>query len=492
MLAGLGSLPNTEALIRSSFLLAKLVATVPDSAPMKRQTRLLFVSLTLACIGPLPKAQGVNPPPDVGYPGGNTAEGTSALLSRTTGIYNTAVGIYSALSLTDGNFCTGVGAGTLLVNTADDNTAVGAGALLSNTVGTENTANGVFALFFNTEGNANTANGASALLNNITGSANTASGASALFFTTEGSANTANGAFALQNNTTGNNNTAIGYGALLVNTIGSDNTAIGYHAAWNAETGDNNTAIGRNALAANGGSQNTAIGVQALENNTSGNNTAIGYLAGSNNTSGTQNIALGAFAGLDVTTADNVICIGANGDNVSDSCYIGNIFGGTVPGGTTVIIDNNGHLGTIVSSQRFKNQIKPMDKASETLYALKPVSFRYKKEIDPQGTQQFGLVAEQVERVNPDLIVRDKDGKPYSVRYDQVNAMLLNEFLKEHHKVDEQQATISELKRELANVVAHSKEQDSKIQQVSAQLELYTPALQVAYPPAVASHEDWE
>ena len=424
----------------------------------------------------LSKAQAVVPPPDGGYPGGNTAEGTSALLSRTTGMYNTAVGIYSMLSLSDGNFCTGIGAGTLLSNTGDENTATGAGALLSNTTGTENTATGAFTLFSNTAGNANTANGASALLNDSTGSANTANGASALFFNTEGSANTASGSFSLQNNTTGNNNTAVGYGSLLANTIGSDNTAIGYHAAWNTETGDNNTAIGRNALAANGGSQNTAIGVQALENNNSGNNTAIGYLAGSSNTSGTQNIALGAFAGLDVTTADNVICIGVNGDNVSDSCYIGNIFGGTVPGGATVIIDNNGHLGTIVSSQRFKDQIKPINRASETLYALKPVSFHYKKEIDPQSTNQFGLVAEEVEKVNPDLVVRDKEGKPYTVRYDQVNAMLLNEFLKEHRKVERLEATVARQQKSFESKIVEQNRQiealTSNFRKVTAQIEI--------------------
>jgi hypothetical protein len=424
----------------------------------------------------LSKARAVVPPPDGGYPGGNTAEGTSALLNRTTGMYNTAVGIYSMLSLSDGNFCTGIGAGTLLSNTGDENTATGAGALLSNTTGTENTATGAFTLFSNTAGNANTANGASALLNDTTGSANTANGASALFFNTEGSANTASGSFSLQNNTTGNNNTAVGYGSLLANTIGSDNTAIGYHAAWNTETGDNNTAIGRNALAANGGSQNTAIGVQALENNNSGNNTAIGYLAGSSNTSGTQNIALGAFAGLDVTTADNVICIGVNGDNVSDSCYIGNIFGGTVPGGATVIIDNNGHLGTIVSSQRFKDQIKPINRASETLYALKPVSFHYKKEIDPQSTNQFGLVAEEVEKVNPDLVVRDKEGKPYTVRYDQVNAMLLNEFLKEHRKVERLEATVARQQKSFESKIVEQNRQiealTSNFRKVTAQIEI--------------------
>jgi len=185
---------------------------------------------------------------------------------------------------------------------------------------------------------------------------------------------------------------------------------------------------------------------------------------------------LGAFAGLDVTTADNVICIGVNGDNVSDSCYIGNIFGGTVPGGATVIIDNNGHLGTIVSSQRFKDQIKPINRASETLYALKPVSFHYKKEIDPQSTNQFGLVAEEVEKVNPDLVVRDKEGKPYTVRYDQVNAMLLNEFLKEHRKVERLEATVARQQKSFESKIVEQNRQiealTSNFRKVTAQIEI--------------------
>jgi trimeric autotransporter adhesin len=454
-----------------------LVSTDPRDfskvCAMKTPVPTILIIFSLSCSAFLSQSQALSPPPDGGYAGGNTAEGQNALLSLSTGTYNTALGLYSLLSNSTGKFNTGVGAATLLANTADQNTATGTGGLLSNTTGTENTATGAFSLFFNTEGNANVANGASALLNNTIGSANTADGASALFFNTEGSANTANGSFSLQNNTTGNNNTAIGYGSLLANTVGSDNTAIGYHAAWNTATGDNNTAVGRNALAANGGSQNTAIGVQALENNISGNNTAVGYLAGTNNTSGTQNIALGAFAGVGVTTADNVICIGVNGDNVSDSCYIGNIFGGTVSAGATVIVDNNGHLGTIVSSQRFKEQIKPMDKASEAIFALKPVTFRYRQHIDFKGIPQFGLVAEEVEKVNPDLVVRDKEGKPYSVRYEQVNAMLLNEFLKEHKTVQEQQKEIDALKVEL-------REQRDLIQKVSAQVEMHQPMLQVA------------
>ena len=439
----------------------------------------MLLGLGFFALCPTPKVFGVVPAPDGGYPGFNTAEGTNALKNLSTGAANTAVGWFSLFANTDGSFNTGVGAGTLLFNVGNqstgegtENTAVGAAALLLNSTGSENTAVGTAALLNNTEGTDNTATGRAALINNTTGSVNTATGIAALFFNTEGSANTGNGSFALQNNMTGDNNTAIGYGALLANTIGSDNTAIGYRAGWGTATGDNNTAIGRDALTANGGSQNTAIGVQALENNTSGNNTAIGYLAGSNNTSGTQNIALGAFAGLNVSTADNVICIGVSGDDVSNSCYIGNIFGGTLGAGATVIVDNNGHLGTIVSSQRLKDQIKPMDKASEAIFALKPVTFRYQQHIDPKGVPQFGLVAEDVEKVNPDLIVRDKEGKPYSVRYDQVNAMLLNEFLKEHRKNQEQRKEIDGLKAEL-------KDLRELIQKVSDRVEMSKPAPQI-------------
>jgi hypothetical protein len=178
---------------------------------------------------------------------------------------------------------------------------------------------------------------------------------------------------------------------------------------------------------------------------------------------------------------------------VSNSCFIDNIFGATSSGGAAVFVNVNGRLGTLTSSQRFKEEIRPMERASEVLFALKPVTFRYKKGIDPQGIPQFGLVAEEVEKVNPDLVVRDKEGKPYSVRYDQVNAMLLNECLKEHKKVEqqngklenqarriqEQQATIGQLKSAMAqqqtamqSVVAHSKEQDAQIQRVSDQMQM--------------------
>jgi hypothetical protein len=382
------------------------------------------ILIGIVCIGLLSKAQAVSPPPDGGYAGGNTAEGTNALLSRTTGTYNTAIGIYSLLSLSDGSFCTGVGAGALLANTASENTATGAAALLSNTTGSENTANGGFALFNNTEGGANTAIGNEALLNNSIGSDNTASGRQALI-----------------NNTTGGSNTAIGESCLFNNIDGGVNTAIGIQALQNNTHGSNNTAIGRNAL---GGSA-----------------------------SGNFNIGLGSNAGVNVTSASNVICIGADGNNIDNACYIGQIFGATSSGSTAVFINSNGRLGTMTSSRRFKEEIEPMEQASEALFALKPVTFRYKKEFDPVRTPQFGLVAEQVEKVNPDLVVRDKEGKAYSVRYEQINAMLLNEFLKEHSKVEKLEVALETVKKRL-------NEQEARIQKVGAEVEVSKPAAKTA------------
>jgi hypothetical protein len=220
------------------------------------------------------------------------------------------------------------------------------------------------------------------------------------------------------------------------------------------------------------GDGNTAIGYKALYYHIGGGgNTAIGDYALYYNTNGSSNTALGQSAGEGVTTANNVICIGAYGNNEDNSCYIGNIFGATSANGVAVLVNSNGRLGTMTSSARFKDDIKPMDKASETLLALNPVTFRYKKGIDPARTPQFGLVAEEVEKVNPDLVVRDKEGKPYSVRYDQVNAMLLNEFLKEHEAFIEEHRKVDKLETTVASLVATVKEQAAQIQKVSAQLE---------------------
>jgi hypothetical protein len=214
-------------------------------------------------------------------------------------------------------------------------------------------------------------------------------------------------------------------------------------------------------------------------------NVAVGDFAGQHVTEGGNNVILGSNAGANVSTTSNVICIGVNvgGDNVGASCYIGNIFGATASGGVPVFINPSGKLGIDNSSQRFKEQIRAMDEANESVFALKPMTFRYKKDIDPAGTSQFGLVAEDVEKVNRDLIVRDKEGKPYSVRYDQVNAMLLNEFLKEHKKIEEQEVTISQLKKELQATAANQQKQievlTAGLQKVNAQLELNKLAPQV-------------
>jgi hypothetical protein len=292
---------------------------------------------------------------------------------------------------------------------------------------------------------------------------------------------------------------AIGLQALFNNTAGSSNVASGNNALSENDTGDTNVAIGFSALTSNtGGSGNIAIGFSALPSNTTGNeNTVIGNFAATG-VGGNQNTILGAGAGLGIGPANNVICIGANvaGQSLGNSCYIGNIFGATSSTGIAVLVNADGKLGTTTSSRRFKEQIKPMDAASEVLFSLKPVAFRYKQEIDPAGISQFGLVAEDVERLNPDLVVRDREGNPYSVRYDQVNAMLLNEFLKEHkafvteqrkveeqeHRIQEQEVTITELQKEVLALVAHAKDQDSRIQRVCAKLESAVGAQLVSVP----------
>jgi hypothetical protein len=249
------------------------------------------------------------------------------------------------------------------------------------------------------------------------------------------------------------------------------NTAEGQDALFSLTTGDFSTATGDRALFSNTiGSSNTATGSQALFRNTEGeSNTANGVLALARIRTGSGNTALGFEAGIGVTTAANVICIGATGANVSNSCYIGQIFGAASSGGIAVFVNGNGKLGTATSSRRFKEEIKPMERASEALLALRPVTFRYKPELDPDGIPQFGLVAEEVEKVNPDLVVRDKEGKAYTVRYDAVNVMLLNEFLKEHRKNEEQEATIARQQKQIEALT-------TGLQKVSDQLELSKPA----------------
>jgi hypothetical protein len=324
------------------------------------------------------------------------------------------------------------------------NTEEGFGALTSLKNGTNNTAIGDDALHDNITGGSNTATGARALRNN-TGDFNTATGTSALKSNTTGESNTADGAFSLWSNRKGTANTATGREALTSNTTGNRNTANGFEALVKNTTGDYNTASGVNALVANtSGERNTAIGFSSLENNTTGS----------------FNVALGAGAGSGVITADDVICIGRAmaGANVNGTCFIGNIHGVTTQNANAlpVVIDGAGQLGTVASSERFKKDIATMGRASEAILSFRPVTFHYKS--DTKDTPQFGLIAEEVAKVNPALVLPDKEGKPYTVRYDQVNAMLLNEFLKEHREVQE-------LKKEVAALTAG-------LQKVGAQLEV--------------------
>jgi Chaperone of endosialidase len=396
--------------------------------------------LALGVLGLSPIAQAVNPAPDGGYSNLTTAEGQNALQSLTSGAANTALGAYSLFSTTTASFDTAVGAGALDLNiTGDANTAVGAAALLLNTGGTQNTALGAAALESNDTGQDNTATGALALFNNTIGGGNTANGALALFHNAIGLYNTATGGQALFSNT-GSGNTANGAAALIGNTIGNNNTAIG-RGTLSVTTGDGNTALGANA--------------------------------GNALTTGVNNIDIGVDV-IGVAGESNTIRIGANLPETpgASACHIGGIYNQLVDPATasSMAIDVTGKLGTSVSSRRFKHDIKPMDKASEAILALKPVTFHYKS--DAKNTPCFGLIAEEVAGVNPDLVVRNKNGEIWSVRYDQVNAMLLNEFLKEHKKVQDLETTVAQQQKGMEILTAQLKEQAAQILKIGAQVEV--------------------
>ena len=346
------------------------------------------------------------------------------------------------------------------------NTAEGQDALLSLGTGTFNTAVGFFSLRSDSTNSFNTAIGAGALLAN-TADQNTAAGAGALLNNTNGDVNTANGAFALFSNTGGAGNTATGVWALFSNSTGFFNTAVGSY-----------------ALRDNIGDANTAVGFSALPNNTTGvGNTAVGDSALDSNTTGSGNTALGADAGVGVSIASSVICIDTAGADVDNSCFIGHIRDVQTANADAipVLIDSVGQLGTASSSAKFKKEIQPMGTASEAILALKPVTFHYKS--DKTNTPQFGLIAEEVAQTNPDLVVRDKNGDIYTVRYDAVNAMLLNEFLKEHRRVEELKSAMAQQRKDFETVIARQQkttealvarlnEQEARIQRVSAQVEM--------------------
>jgi hypothetical protein len=416
-------------------------ATTPRRKNLQRGLFLIPLVLALAALALVPAARALRPPPDGGYPNETTAEGDGALFSLTTGEGNTALGSNALHDNTTGN----------------NNTATGTNALRFHITGDHNTATGRAALVFNADGEGNTATGRAAMGNSTTGSENTATGWQALF-NNDGFGNTANGAFTLHSNTTGEFNTANGYLALYSNTIGYGNTANGLEALINNTTGNGNT----------------ANGLDALVNNTTGSdNVALGTSAGGALTTGDLNIDI---ANEGVAGEANTIRIGTRGDQTRT--FIAGISGAPVAG-AAVKVNANGQLGVAPSSERFKAEIKPMDKASEAILALKPVTFRYKHEIDPNGIAQFGLVAEQVAKVNPDLVDRDGKGEIYTVRYEAVNAMLLNEFLKEHRNVQELEATVAQQQKEIQSLTASLKKQASQIQKVSAQLEVSKPTPQM-------------
>jgi hypothetical protein len=398
---------------------SNLEITTSAVCPLRPPVTVL-VAIAAACVALLPRVHAVTPLPDGGYPGANTAEGENALLHLTNGVYNTATGYV---------------------------------ALLNNTIGSYNTASGSEALVFSVTGDNNTATGANTLRNNTNGSYNTASGGDAL------------------RHNFADNNTATGYQALYLDDAGTQNTASGVGALYNNTSGNYNTATGLGALRSNiNGNSNTADGINALSNNRTGSlNAALGDRAGLNLTTGSNNIVIGAGV-LGAAGDANTIRIGKSG--TQQRTFVAGIYGKTANGGVGVFINSNGQLGTVQSSARYKQDIKPMDKASEAILALKPVTFCYKKEIDPEATPQFGLVAEDVEKVNPDLVVRDDQGKPFTVRYEAVNAMLLNEFLKEHRKVQELEATVAEQKKGMQVLTRRLEEQVAEIQKINTKIDL--------------------
>jgi hypothetical protein len=358
-------------------------------------------------------------------PGGNTALGTGALANNAGGAYNTATGADALQNNTTGGMNTATVNGALQSNTTGGyNTATGYGALSSNTTGSQNTASGVSALHYNTTGSYNSASGFNALLSNTTGSYNTASGFNALLFNTTGDNNVASGASALTNNTTGNLNTASGLNALAQNTTGSNNTASGWGALGFNTTGSYNIALGVNAAngVSNGNSHNIHIGTVGAS--TDANTIRIG----------------GAQAG-DVATQNRFFVAGVRGVTTGNNDAI------------PVVIDSNGQLGTVSSSRRFKEDIHDMDTASSGLMRLRPVTFRYQKPFaDGSKPIQYGLVAEEVAEVYPDLVARSADGQVETVKYQVLDSMLLNELQKEHQQVQQQAETIQRLETRLATL----------------------------------------
>src|SRR6266542_846931 len=417
-----------------------------------KSRKIMFTTIlsALVCFGLCQQVQSATDTPDPGAkPLSNTADGTNALLSLTSGLYNSAFGFDSLLSASNTSFNTGVGAGTLILNNGDptagegvQNTAVGAGALLSNTTGGSNTAVGAFALFSNVDGGGHTAVGIGALEHN------NASGFLA--------SNTAVGVSALVTSTSGGANVAVGEGALLSSDTGSANTAIGALAGVSYSADE---------------SSNICIGAGTTGSAGDDNTIRIG-----------DNLPSGGIGVLDGGPAANFIVIG-NGLNTTtgaSTCNIGGIFNQTPPAGShTVMVGPNNQLAdATLSSRRFKKDIAPIDKISEGILALRPVTFHWK--TDNTNEPEFGLVAEEVAEVNLDWITRNPQGEISGVRYETIPILLLNEFLKEHRKVQNLEVTVAQQQKGMEVLTAQLKEQAAQIQKVSAQLEVGKPATKVA------------
>jgi hypothetical protein len=342
----------------------------------------------------LPTLFALDPPPGGGYPGGNTALGDNALFNQpadSEDLNNTAIGYEALYNNTDGGF---------------GNVALGYESLVSNTTGEGNTAGGWQSLYGNTTGGENTALGISAMLRN----------------------------------TTGFGNVAVGDEALWYNTFGERNVGIGQYAGGGI-TGDYNVAVGAGALGnAGGGRENVALGYSALSYCKGSHNIALGTVAGVQVIQGSHNIDIGNQG-----TAEDGRTIRIGIEDTQKRTFIAGIAHAHLPATIPVVINQDGQLGTASSSSLEEENIQPMENGSDVILSLRPVTFRYKKELDSLGTPQFGLVAEQVAKVDPDLVARDESGRPYTVRYDAVNAMLLNEFLKEHRKVETLEAKVAKL-----------------------------------------------
>jgi hypothetical protein len=378
----------------------------------------------------------------------NTAVGSLSLRSNTIGTDNTAIGFMandSTVINSVASFVTAAGSGALENNAGAYNTGVGFNALqgapwsdvtfTGGGTGTSNTGIGAGALFSFSSGHDNTASGYWALYSNSTGVFNTASGSQALYSNSVAANNTAVGYQALYSNDSdaadmANDNTATGFFALYSNVDGYENTALGAHALHSNLAGGNNTATGYAALYANaGGNNNTASGYQALYANTTGsNNIAMGYEAGYKLVAGSDNIDIGNEG----AAGDNkAIRIGKEG--TQNKTFIAGIYSNATVSGLAVVIGSNGELGAVSSSERFKTAIEPMGSNTERLQQLRPVTFRYK--IDPPGTLRYGLIAEEVAKVYPELVVRDKNDRIDGVRYDELAPLLLNEMQKQQQTI---------------------------------------------------------